>query len=86
MADETVLAVLRRWFFARRADSGFRLLGFPSTLLQAAVFEEWLEARGENLDACVWGPNDRSAPTPVVEYYRDRGLLIEVVTPAAPES
>ncbi len=75
-ADETVLAVLRRWYFARRADSGFRLLGFPRNVLQALVLDEWMETRGETLDACVWSPCSASAATPVVAYYRERGLLI----------
>lgn len=77
-ADETVLAVLRRWYFARRAESGFRLLGFPRTALQSLVFDEWLEARGESLDACVWLV-PAAGPEPVVAgYYRQRGLLLEV--------
>jgi len=77
-AAETVLAVLRRWYFARRAESGFRLLGFPRTVLQSLVFDEWLEARGESLDACVWLV-PAAGPEPVVAgYYRQRGLLLEV--------
>ena len=77
-ADETVLAVLRRWYFARRAESGFHLLGFPRTVLQALVFDEWLEARGETLDACVWlTPHSGSEPI-AAAYYRQRGLLLEV--------
>jgi adenylate kinase len=77
-ADDTVLAVLRRWYFARRAANGFCLLGFPRTVLQALVFDEWLETRGEALDACVCiaGP-DGSLPL-TAEYFRSRGLLFEV--------
>ena len=49
-ADEaTTLALLRRWFFARKPDAGFVLTDFPATLLQAQVFDEWLEARDEAL-------------------------------------
>jgi len=40
------LALLRKWFWARKPDAGFLLEGFPATLLQALVFDEWLEARG----------------------------------------
>jgi adenylate kinase len=77
-ADETVLAVLRRWYFARRADSGFRLLGFPRTVLQALVLDEWLEARGEILDACVWFTGSTGDIPAVAEFYRDRGLLLAI--------
>ena len=77
-ADETVLAVLRRWYFARRAESGFRLLGFPRTILQSLVFEEWLETRGETLDACISFRGITGTSAEVVEYYRTRGLLLEV--------
>ncbi len=75
-ADETVLAVVRRWYFARRAESGFRLLGFPRTALQSLVFDEWLEARGESLDACLTFAG-RTSQSPAADYYRVRGLLIE---------
>ena len=34
LADETALALLRRWFWARKPDAGFALTGFPTTLLQ----------------------------------------------------
>lgn len=82
-ADETVLAVLRRWYFARRAESGFRLLGFPRSVLQALVFDEWLETRGESLDACLLFTGSSGVAQDTVEYYRTRGLLIEVSEAAA---
>ena len=41
------LALMRRWFFARKPDAGFVLTDFPATLLQAKVFDEWLDARSE---------------------------------------
>lgn len=72
--DETVLAVVRRWYFARRAESGFRLLGFPRTALQALVFDEWLEVRGEDLDACLVVAGSSG---PAADHYRTRGLLVE---------
>ena len=81
-ADETVLAVLRRWYFARRAESGFQLSGFPRSALQALVFDEWLEARGETLDACVVVGGAESAPA-AATYYRTRGILLEMPAAAA---
>lgn len=75
VADEaSLLARLRRWCFARKPDAGFLLTDFPATLLQARVFDEWLEARGESLDAVIAGPG---APAPVVEHYLTLGLLFE---------
>jgi adenylate kinase len=74
-ADEaSLLARMRRWCFARKPDAGFLLTDFPATLLQARVFDEWLEARGESLDAVLAGPG---APAPVVEHYLTQGLLLE---------
>ena len=67
------LALMRRWFFARKPDAGFVLTDFPATLLQAKVFDEWLETRGENLTAVVSSP---SASADVVTHYRTQGLLL----------
>jgi adenylate kinase len=74
-ADEAAtLALLRRWFFARKPDAGFVLADFPATLLQALVFDEWLDAR----DECLYGVFAGSgSPGPVVQHYRTLGLLIE---------
>ena len=69
-ADDETLAVMRRWFFARKPDAGFVLTDFPATLLQARVFDEWMEARGETLDAVLAGRGH-----PVAEHYRSLGLL-----------
>jgi adenylate kinase len=71
-ADDT-MALLRRWFFARKPDAGFILTDYPATLLQAQVFDEWLEARDESLDA-VLSPDARH---PAAEHYRTLGLLAE---------
>lgn len=71
--DETLLAVLRRWFWTRKPDAGFVLADFPATLLQAKVFDEWMEARGEHLTACVL-PEMASVPVPIVDHYRTLGL------------
>lgn len=73
-AGDTALALLRRWFFARKPDAGFVLTDFPATLLQAQVLDEWLEARGETLDGVFAGSE---APAPVVEHYRIFGLLAD---------
>ncbi|GAB1489918.1 hypothetical protein MASR2M8_23750 [Opitutaceae bacterium] len=71
--DETLLAVLRRWFWTRKPDAGFVLADFPATLLQAKVFDEWLEARGEQLTACLL-PETATVPAGVVNHYRTLGL------------
>ncbi len=68
------LALMRRWFFARKPDAGFVLTDFPATLLQAKVFDEWLDARDEALHAVFAGPG---SPESVVEHYRTLGLLSE---------
>jgi len=73
--DEAVLALMRRWFFARKPDAGFVLADFPATLLQAKVFDEWLDVRGETLDAVRAGPG---APAAVVAHYRALGLAADV--------
>jgi len=70
--ETTLLARLRRWFFARKPDAGFVLADFPATLLQAKVFDEWLDVRGEFLDAVLSGPG---APAPLVAHYGSLGLL-----------
>ena len=72
--EASTLALLRRWFFARKPDAGFVLTDFPATLLQARVFDEWLDARDEEIDAAIAGPG---AAGPVVEHYRTLGLLAE---------
>jgi len=68
------LALMRRWFFARKPDAGFVLTDFPATLLQAKVFDEWLDARDEALTAVVAGSGSNES---VVEHYRTLGLLQE---------
>ena len=73
------LALLRKWFWARKPDAGFLLEGFPATLLQALVFDEWLEARGENLTD-VFASETTSVD--LVTYYRTQGLT-PVSLPAA---
>ena len=74
-ADEgATLALLRRWFFARKPDAGFVLTDFPATLLQAKVFDEWLDARDESLYGVLAGPG---SPGPVVQHYCTLGLVLE---------
>ncbi len=65
---------MRKWFFARKPDAGFVLTDFPATLLQAQVFDEWLEARGETLNAVF---ALAGSPAVVTSHYRDLGLLAE---------
>jgi adenylate kinase len=73
--EATILALMRRWFFARKPDAGFVLTDFPATLLQAQVFDEWLDARDEALSAAIeTGPG---SPESVVQHYRTLGLLTE---------
>lgn len=74
------LALMRKWFWARKPDAGFLLEGFPATLLQALVFDEWLEARGENLTGCF---ALSAAPADVVTHYRTQGFACEVFHAAA---
>ena len=68
------IARMRRWFFTRKPDAGFVLTDFPATLLQAKVFDEWIEARDESLNGVVAGPGSLDT---VVQHYRTLGLLIE---------
>ena len=79
--DQLRLALLRKWFWARKPDAGYLLEGFPATLLQALVFDEWLEARGETLTACFAA--DLPSADPVLTHYRTQGLLRGDLTAAA---
>ncbi|MBI2518249.1 MAG: nucleoside monophosphate kinase [Opitutae bacterium] len=80
-ADQFILAVFRKWFWARKPDAGFLLEGFPATLLQAKVLDEWLEARGETLTGC-YAADPLSADL-VVTHYRTQGLLTGATRAAA---
>jgi adenylate kinase len=70
--EANLLALMRRWFFARKPDAGFVLTDFPATLLQAKVFDEWLDARDEALNAVIAGPGSNES---LVQHYRTLGLL-----------
>jgi adenylate kinase len=92
--DQTLLAILRKWFWARKPDAGFLLSGFPATLLHARIFDEWLDAREEALTGCLCvasgsGSVSPALPQPVsqavIEHYRTLGLLLEPA-PSAPVS
>jgi adenylate kinase len=72
--EANTLALMRRWFFARKPDAGFVLSEFPATLLQAKVFDEWLDARDESLHGVLAGPGSSES---VVLHYRTLGLIIE---------
>ena len=80
--DDATLALLRRWFWARKPDAGFVLTDFPATLLQAQVFDEWLDARDESLAAAIVADAATAAPE-IVEHYRTLGLLHEAAEFAA---
>ena len=72
---ETIVALARRWFMARKPDAGFALEGFPATLLQARILDEWLDVRDESLDAVV-ALSPASACGELADYYRLNGLLV----------
>ena len=72
--EANLLALMRRWFFARKPDAGFVLTDFPATLLQAKVFDEWLDARDESLTGVLAGMGSSDA---IVQHYRTLGLLQE---------
>ncbi len=78
--EATRLALMRRWFFARKPDAGFVLTDFPATLLQAKVFDEWLDARDETLNGVLAGSGSSES---VVQHYRTLGLLLEASDLAA---
>ncbi len=71
--DQTLLGVMRRWFWARKPDAGFVLTDFPATLLQAQVFDEWLETRCSGLTG-VWVIDKVSASSALINHYRTLGL------------
>ncbi len=52
-------ASIRRWFWTRKPDAGFLRAGVPATLLDARVWDSWLEAMVETLAGGLW-------PAPVV--------------------
>lgn len=79
--EAATLALMRRWFFARKPDAGFVLTDFPATLLQAKVFDEWLDARDEALSAAIVAGSGSSGS--LVTHYRTLGLLTEASDLAA---
>jgi len=72
--DDLLISVFRRWFWSRKAGSGFCLHGFPANRLQAAVLDEWMEARDEALDACVVSKD--TAGSEVTQHYRALGVPV----------
>ena len=71
--NQILFGVMRRWFWARKPDAGFVLADFPATLLQAQVFDEWLETRGSGLTG-VWVSDEASASPVLINHYRTLGL------------
>jgi len=83
--DETMLAIIRRWFWTRRRDHGFVLGGFPVSVAQALVFDQWLDELDESLTACLWldetGTSTACSPVGdhgVTAHYRNRGLFFRM--------
>ena len=75
--DQLILGVMRRWYWARKPDAGFVLADFPATLLQAKVFDEWLDARGMTLTACAVYASTNGD---LINHYRTHGVdLIDAV-------
>ena len=72
--EAATIALMRKWFFTRKPDAGFVLTDFPATLLQAKVFDEWLDARDESLNGVIAG---EGSPESVIQHYRTLGLVIE---------
>ncbi len=85
--NQLTMALLRKWFWARKPDAGFLLEGFPATMLQALVFDEWLEARGETLNGVFISAEPSSiaswAKDDVVTHYRTQGLTPVSLSAAA---
>jgi adenylate kinase len=67
------VAAMRRWFWSRKPDAGFLLQGFPATLLQAMILDEWLDARNEALDAIILG-DENSLGSALAGHYRRMGI------------
>ncbi|HEY4302529.1 MAG TPA: nucleoside monophosphate kinase [Candidatus Didemnitutus sp.] len=72
--EPILLAVFRKWFWARKPDAGFLLEGFPATLLQARMLDEWIETRHETLNGVFAA--DVPDLHPVAFHYRTQGLLL----------
>ncbi len=59
----------------RKPDAGFVLSDFPATLLQAQVFDEWLDARGTGLTGVAVSDETSVSPA-IINHYRTLGLDI----------
>ena len=85
VTDDAMLAVMRRWYWSRKSNRGFVLSGFPATVIQAMVFDQWLDERDEALTACLWldetGTSSAAASVNnrrVAAHYQERGLLFHL--------
>jgi adenylate kinase len=74
LPDDLLLSLFRRWFWSRKAGSGFCLHGFPANRLHASILDEWMDARDESLDACVVSPE--TAGNEVACHYRALGVAV----------
>ena len=78
VSDETVVAIVRKWFWSRRAGRGFLLQGFPANPAQAMVFDEWLEARGETLDCVVQVGPGHPETEATAAHYAQQAILFRI--------
>lgn len=78
VSDETLLAIVRKWFWSRRAGRGFILQGFPANPAQAMVFDEWLEARGETLDCVAVIGSGQPATEATAAHYEQQAILVRL--------
>ena len=74
VSDDLMINLFRRWFWSRKAGSGFCIHGFPANRLQAEVLDEWMETRDEILDACV--VSEETADHEVARHYRTLGVSV----------
>lgn len=72
--EDLLLSLFRRWFWSRKAGSGFCIHGFPASRFQAGVMDEWMEARDEGLDACL--VSEETTDHEVARHYRELGVSV----------
>lgn len=74
MPEPSLIALMRKWFWSRKPEAAFLLTGFPSTVSQAKILDEWLETRDESLDGVIC--TEPHFHEPVALHYRSQGLLM----------
>jgi len=73
-SNDLLINLFRKWFWSRKAGSGFCIHGFPANRLQAGVLDEWMESRDETLDACI--VHAETADHEVASHYRSLGVQV----------